>query len=252
MCLPNPPASDPASLWRRPGSVRQHVRATGASLGRDEWLAAFHSVPPPITGDGSTSLQHAIEIRLGWLTNPALREAYLQPPNGAVADWSQADAVNLYGLPMSRPVDHGPFVSQRFPAHRPAVVERGGAGRYPAGEVTPVLAGQLAVAAELVADVARHPHAPGATVGMPLPVVESWPPALSREPPPPVPLRYGFQVDMMLPAHQAAAIHWTKQAQFGWIKQQSAGTLSSRRPVATTRPVCRRLMASWRRPRLPG
>ena len=24
----------------------------------------------------------------------------------------------------------------------------------------------------------------------------------------------------MLPAHQAAAIHWTKQAQFGWIKQQ--------------------------------
>ena len=111
--------------------------------GRDEWLAAFHSVPPPITGDGSTSLQHAIEIRLGWLTNPALREAYLQPPNGAVADWSQADAVNLYGLPMSRPVDHGPFVSQRF--QRIALQwwkEAGPAGIRP-GEVTPVLAGQL-------------------------------------------------------------------------------------------------------------
>lgn len=82
--------------------------------GKDEWLAAFHSIPPPITSDGSTSLQHAIEIRLGWLTNSALRAAYLEPPHGEVAAWSQADAVNLYGLPMSRPVDHGPFVSQRF------------------------------------------------------------------------------------------------------------------------------------------
>ena len=188
--------------------------------GKDEWLAAFHSVPPPITSDGSTSFQHAIEIRLGWLTNPALREAYLQPPNGGVAAWSQADAVNLYGLPMSRPVDHGPFVSQRFQRIALQWWKAAGPAGIRPGEVTPVLAGQLTVAAELVADVARHPHAPGATVGMPLPVIESWPPAVSRGPPPAVPLRYGFQVDMMIPDHQATAVHWTKQAQFGWIKQQ--------------------------------
>ncbi len=188
--------------------------------GKDEWLAAFRSVPPPITDDGSTSLQHAIEIRLGWLTNPALREAYLQPPNGEVEAWFQADAVNLYGLPMSRPVDYGPFVSQRF--QRIALQwwkEAGPAGIRP-GEVTPVLAGQLAVEAELVAGTARQPHAPGAAIGMPLPVVESWPPAVSREPTRTSRLRYGFQVDMMHPSHQAAAIHWTQQAQFGWIKQQ--------------------------------
>ena len=156
--------------------------------GKDEWLAAFHSVPPPITSDGSTSLQHAIEIRLGWLTNAALREAYLQPLNGEVAAWSQTDAINLYGLPMSRPVDYGPFVSQRF--QRIALQwwkqwwnEAEQADILP-GEVTPVLAGQLAVAAGLVADTVCRPHAPGTAVRMPLPVIESWPPALSREQPP--------------------------------------------------------------------
>ncbi len=188
--------------------------------GKDEWLAAFHSIPPPITSDGSTSLQHAIEIRLGWLTNPALRAAYLEPPHGEVAAWSQADAVNLYGLPMSRPVDHGPFVSQRFQRIALQWWKAAGPAGIRPGEVTPVLAGQLAVAAELVAKVARRPHAPGATVGMPLPIVESWPPVVSGAQPPAVPLQYGFQVDMMHPSHQAAATHWTRQAQFGWIKQQ--------------------------------
>ena len=167
--------------------------------GKDEWLAAFHSIPPPITSDGSTSLQHAIEIRLGWLTNSALRAAYLEPPHGEVAAWSQADAVNLYGLPMSRPVDHGPFVSQRFQRIALQWWKAAGPAGIRPGEVTPVLAGQLAVAAELVAEVARRPHPPGATIGMPLPVVESWPPVVSSEPPPAVPLQYGFQVDMMHP-----------------------------------------------------
>ena len=161
--------------------------------GKDEWLAAFHSVPPPITSDGSTSLQHAIEIRLGWLTNAALREAYLQPPNGEVAEWSQADAINLYGLPMSYPMDYGPFVSQRF--QRIALQwwkqwwEEAELADILPGQVTPVLAGQLAVAAGLVADTVCRPHAPGTTLGMPLPVIENWPPAVSRETLPTVPPR---------------------------------------------------------------
>ena len=159
--------------------------------GKDEWLAAVHNVPPPIIQDGSTSLQHAIEIRLGWLTNAALREAYLRPPNGEVEAWSLADAINLYGLPMSHPVDYGPFISQRF--QRIALQwwkqrwnEAELADILP-GQVTPVLAGQLAVAAGLVADTGCRPHAPGATVGVPLPVIESWPPADARKPPPTVP-----------------------------------------------------------------
>ncbi len=188
--------------------------------GKDEWLAAFHSIPPPITGDGSTSFEQAVEIRLGWLTNPALREAYLQPPNGAAGEWSQADAINLYGLPMSRPVDQGPFVSQRFQRIAMQWWKVAGPAGIQPGAITPVLAGQLTIEADLVTGVIRQPHAPGTTVGAPLPVVESWPPTASRAPTPTATMRYGFQVDMTHPSHHADAIRWTREAQFGWIKQQ--------------------------------
>ncbi|MAG36308.1 MAG: hypothetical protein CL878_08700 [Dehalococcoidia bacterium] len=188
--------------------------------GKDEWLASLRSVPAPIVNDGSTSLRHAKEIRLGWLTGPDLRDAYLRPPNGDVLAWSQADAINLYGLPMSQPVDQGPFLVQRF--QRVALQSwkaPGPAGIQP-GDVTPVLAGQLAIEAGLVSGVALQPHAPGASIGASLHVIVDWPPAAASQPTRTIPLKYGFQVDMMLPSHRAAAIRWTQQANFGWIKQQ--------------------------------
>jgi hypothetical protein len=83
--------------------------------GRDGWLRDVKGIPAPIANDGSASFEQAVQIRLGWLTEPAIRDRFLQNPNpGGARPWSERDAIDLYGLPMSRPERAGPFIAQRF------------------------------------------------------------------------------------------------------------------------------------------
>ncbi|MBI2939612.1 MAG: hypothetical protein HYY04_04170 [Chloroflexi bacterium] len=83
--------------------------------GHDGHLAGL-GIPEPIRDDGSSgNWPRARAIRLGWLTEPAIRQRFLANPNpSAIRDWSEDRAIELYGLPASRPVRSGPFVVQRF------------------------------------------------------------------------------------------------------------------------------------------
>ncbi len=84
--------------------------------GYDEWLNQNKAIPTPIVDDGSQgNFQKAVEIRLSWLTNEPIRNYYFANPNPSdISNWTPANAVELYGLPMSKPERRGPFVIQRF------------------------------------------------------------------------------------------------------------------------------------------
>ena len=84
--------------------------------GRDDWLFAAKGIPRPIEDDGSGgNWNRARETRLSWLTNEKIRIKYLSNPNPEKIDtWNKDRSIELYGLPMSYPERHGPFISQRF------------------------------------------------------------------------------------------------------------------------------------------
>ena len=84
--------------------------------GYDQWLLDTKGIPLPIKEDGSGGdWNKARQTRLAWLTNENIKAKYLANPNPeGIASWSEARAIELYGLPMSYPEKHGPFVSQRF------------------------------------------------------------------------------------------------------------------------------------------
>jgi hypothetical protein len=80
--------------------------------GRDSVLDTV-GVPPAILDDGSNGdWQKARQVRLSWLTDPKISAQLLVKPGGGA--WSVDDAIQVYGLPMSRPEKRGPFIVQRF------------------------------------------------------------------------------------------------------------------------------------------
>ena len=84
--------------------------------GYDQWLLDTKGIPLPIKEDGSGGdWNRARQTRLAWLTNQKITAKYLANPNPeGIASWSEDRAIELYGLPMSYPEKHGPFVTQRF------------------------------------------------------------------------------------------------------------------------------------------
>ena len=84
--------------------------------GYDQWLLDTKGIPLPIKEDGSDGdWNRARQTRLAWLTNQKITAKYLANPNPeGIASWSEDRAIELYGLPMSYPEKHGPFVTQRF------------------------------------------------------------------------------------------------------------------------------------------
>ena len=152
--------------------------------GRDPWLQATKGIPFPM-GDGAASFEEAVAIRMSWLTDESIKQRYLAPPSAALAaGWGQNQAMQLYGLPASRPEKAGPYIAQRFQriAFQHWVATAPG---LPAiGTITPVLGGDLLKEAEVLTGLAIVPHA----IEEPAPVVEpSTAPATSAPPAPPVP-----------------------------------------------------------------
>jgi hypothetical protein len=133
------------------------------NAGKDDWLLSAKGIPRPIADDGSGgNYQKAVTTRLGWLTNAAIRAKFLANPNRAtIANWSQDAAIQLYGLPMSAPEQHGPFISQTF--QRIAFQEwtDNVAGMPGPGTVVGVLGGDLIKEAGLLPAAAVQPLAPG-------------------------------------------------------------------------------------------
>ena len=234
------------------------------AAGLDATLHDRRQIPLPITQDGSTGFADAVRIRLGWLTQPEIRARYFAAPSAELASsWTTDDAISLYGLPMSRPEDFGPFIAQRFQRVTFQLWTKDVPGMPPAGSVVPVLGGDLLKEMGLVDGPAAQPHAPGESLSFTAPfALAPWPrlPAARLAAPPSLvsavptmpaptvaatatmvptaaptaagglataatalrrqPLQYGFQADLMIPAARAKAIAWTKEAGFGWLKQQ--------------------------------
>ncbi len=139
------------------------------AAGRDEWLERAKGIPRPVVDDGSTSYDDAVRIRLAWLTEPAIRARFLTnvTPGGRSA-WSERDAIELYGLPMSRPERFGPFVTQRFQRVAFQLWVDPVPGMPAPGSVTAVLGGDLLKEAGLVSGAAATPHSPAALVDRPV------------------------------------------------------------------------------------
>jgi hypothetical protein len=83
---------------------------------KDDWLLEVKGIPKPIVDDGSGgNYAKAVSTRLGWMTNALIKAKFLANPNPAsISNWSEDQAIQLYGLPMSQPEQHGPFITQRF------------------------------------------------------------------------------------------------------------------------------------------
>lgn len=150
---------------------------------QDNWLFNVKGVPQPISNDGSGGdFQKAVTTRLGWLTNSSIKTKFLANPNpGAIANWSEAQAINLYGLPMSQPEQHGPFVSQRFQRITFQLWTSNVSGMPSPGTVVGVLGGDLLKEAGLLPSGATQVLGPGGTPAQP----PAPTPVPTAAPPPP-------------------------------------------------------------------
>jgi hypothetical protein len=132
---------------------------------KDSWLLSVKGVPMPITNDGSNgNYAKAVSIRLGWLTNPQIKSQFLANPNpSAIANWNQNAAIQLYGLPMSKPEQHGPFISQRFQRISFQLWTASVPGMPAPGTVVGILGGSLLNEAGLLPAGSTRPLGPNAS-----------------------------------------------------------------------------------------
>jgi hypothetical protein len=138
--------------------------------GRDADLA-WIQIPPPLDVDEAGLAYEAIAARrLGWLdSRPAIKAKYCNAPGGA-------DPVQLWGLPTSQPVNVGGRGSEVYVlrTQRAAFQEWvGGADWAEPGEVTVVLAGDLAKQFQLLPPDAVIPESapPSASTGSRTPLL---------------------------------------------------------------------------------
>lgn len=123
------------------------------AAGKDEWLDQAKSIPRPIVDDGSGgNWERAKQIRLSWLTDEGIKARYLSA--GSVER-----ALELYGLPMSKPERRGPFVVQRFQRIAFQRWVDSVPGMPAPGSVVRVLGGDLLKEAGLIPGAATQPSA---------------------------------------------------------------------------------------------
>ena len=83
--------------------------------GLDDWLFHEKGIPRPIQGPNAGTWERKRQIRLSRLRNDKISAKFSANPNPEkIRAWNDDQAVRLYGLPMSYPERHGPFISQRF------------------------------------------------------------------------------------------------------------------------------------------
>lgn len=153
--------------------------------GKDDWLLEVKGIPRPIADDGSGGdFARAVRTRLGWMTNAAIRARFFANPNpAAISSWSQDQAIQLYGLPMSPPEQHGPFITQRFQRISFQLWTESVPGMPAKGSVVGILGGDLLKEAGLLPSSAVQPLGPNGTA-----------PAQPTAAPPPAPRSYPWYV----------------------------------------------------------
>lgn len=141
-----------------------------SQAGEDAWLEAVKSIPRPIADDGAGGDDaRAMQTRLSWLTNDAIRQAYFANPNPErIPAWSNDASISLYGLPSSRPQAYGPMIAQRFRRIALQLWVQDVPGQPKAGTVTRVLGGDVMKEAGLIPYYALVPQPlPGALSFLP-------------------------------------------------------------------------------------
>ncbi len=95
---------------------------------------------PRSLADGAANPDEAKSIRLSWMTEQAIKSAFLRNP---LVPGDESTSIELYGLPMSRPQSFGAFVAQRFQriAFHYWVEDISGTG--PVGKVVPINGGEI-------------------------------------------------------------------------------------------------------------
>ena len=182
-------------LQWRPEVRRAYLGNTFEMLekaGVDHWLLDTKGIPLPIKEDGSGGdWNKARQTRLSWLTNEKIKAKYFANPNpDGIASWSENQAIELYGLPMSYPEKHGPFVSQRFQRVAFQLWVEEVDGMPAVGTVVRVLGGDLLKEACLVPAHALAPAERSSCATVTFSTLISIPatlPRLSLNPPPPLP-----------------------------------------------------------------
>lgn len=152
---------------------------------QDGWLFNVKGVPRPIADDGSGgNYQKAVSTRLGWLTNSAIKAKFLANPNpGSISNWNQDVAIQFYGLPMSQPEQHGPFITQRFQRIAFQLWTDSVPGMPAPGTVVGILGGDLLKQAGQLPTAAVQPLGPGGAA----PAQPTAAPAQPTATPPPAP-----------------------------------------------------------------
>lgn len=108
---------------------------------RDEWLGSL-GIPGPLQDQGNGNFNAALQERLTWLTNDAIRQHFLTNPTTR-QPWPAEAAIQLYGVPQSRPEQRGPFIVQRFQRIAFQLWTESVPGMPPRGSVVGVLGGDL-------------------------------------------------------------------------------------------------------------
>ena len=106
--------------------------------GLDDFLLS-QSIPRSLA-DGAASPEEAKAVRLSWMTQQAIKTAFLQNP---LVPGDESTSIELYGLPMSRPQAFGPFIAQRFQRIAFRYWVEAVPGGEPGGEVAPVNGGEI-------------------------------------------------------------------------------------------------------------
>lgn len=155
-----------ALQWRpeRNGALLSNIFQWFQDGNRDPFLKSL-GVPEPIADDGSNgNYQAAVQTRMGWMTDAAIRRHFLSSPNSAtIRTWNQDTAIELYGLPMSRPERSGPFIVQRFQRIAFQLWVEDVSGMPAKGSVVGILGGDLLKQSGIVGGDAIVAEGPGGT-----------------------------------------------------------------------------------------
>ena len=152
-------------------AILANTFAQFTDAGLDSVLLQQRQIPLPIADDGSNGdYQQAVTVRLTWLTDLGIAQHFFANPNPALyKTWSRDDAIQRYGLPMSKPEAFGPFVSQRFQRITFQRWTQQVVGMPAPGTIVRVLGGDLAKEEGLVPEAAQTPQAMTGVTGLQVP-----------------------------------------------------------------------------------